>query len=321
MLREGYVAETCIYLALPACLRDLDIPHQPTRAQVRGALRVWAEVVHDVPFKARSDRTNALAKALTPFVRTFFDAITPLFGITSPTARSGKGKTDNVTTIPALGSTVGETALPRGRMADEQLEKKLTGIFKDGKAFICWSNVEGTVNNPVLAMVITDDIYTDRVLGSSNSQDFVNRVNWSLTGNNVRFGGDMAGRVVPIRIDPNMEYPEERKGFRHPRLEAYVLEHRRDIVTALLMLVQAWVTAGMHKGTEIMGGFEAFTETLGGIIAAVGVRGFLEQREDITRQADEARQTWVAFVSVWYETHKRAPVNHQSAMASAARER
>ena len=44
------------------------------------------------------------------------------------------------------------------------------------------------------------------------------------TGTNLQYVGDLARRVVPIALDPQMEKPEERTGFTYPDLLAHVAE-------------------------------------------------------------------------------------------------
>lgn len=305
VLTDGYDRATGIYLALPHVLRGLDIPVAPTRKQVKQALGTFEELVGDFPFVDTSDFANALAKTLNPFVRPYYDDLSPIWAVTAPTPRSGKGLLDNATAMPFLGRRVAEIVLPRGMGSDEELEKKLTSLFRQGQDFICWSNVEGVINHPVLAMAVTADPYQGRILGSSNAPQYRNRVNWSMTGNNPTFGGDVPGRIVPIRLDPDHEFPEQRTGFKYPgkKLLRHILDNRRRIVTDLLTLVQAWIAEGMPKGPQTLGSFEACTETLGGILSVIEVPGFLQDREKYTQTADLERSRWVAFVLVWAETY------------------
>lgn len=305
VLSPGYDRSTGIYLALPPQLLGLEVPAAPNKRHVRDALLAFESLVSDFPFVDTSDYANALAKTLCPFVRPYFDALVPVWAMTAPTPRSGKGLLDNATTLPFLGRSVAEIVLPRGRGSDEELEKKLTSLFRQGQDFICWSNVEGPINHPVLAMAITADPYQGRILGSSNAPQYRNRVNWSLTGNNPAFGGDLPGRIVPIRLDPDHEFPEQRTGFKYPgkKLLRHILDNRRQIVTDLLTLVQAWIAEGMPKGSQSLGSFEACTETLGGILQVLEVPGFLQEREKYTSTADLDRDRWVAFVLVWAEMY------------------
>ena len=65
---------------------------------------------------------------------------------------------------------------------------------------------------------------------------------YSATGNNVTPLADMARRTLAIRLTPNCENPEARTFSRD--LEAYVIEHREEIIKAILTLVKGYFDAG-----------------------------------------------------------------------------
>ena len=71
---------------------------------------------------------------------------------------------------------------------------------------------------------------------------------WIATGNNPEFSNEIARRLVRIRLDPNVERPAQRSGFRHPDLMAWVRANRARLVAACLTLCQAWIAAGRPQG-------------------------------------------------------------------------
>ena len=67
---EGYDAASGLLLVLTPGLESVTVPDQPTPTQVAEAVRLLAEEwLGDFPFANDADRANALALALTPFVR------------------------------------------------------------------------------------------------------------------------------------------------------------------------------------------------------------------------------------------------------------
>ncbi len=70
---------------------------------------------------------------------------------------------------------------------------------------------------------------------------------WVATANNIRVSQDIARRCVRIRLVPQQEQPWARgkDEFKHPTLRAWSLEHRAELIEASLILIQAWVAAGL----------------------------------------------------------------------------
>jgi hypothetical protein len=81
---------------------------------------------------------------------------------------------------------------------------------------------------------------------------------------------------VRIRLDARTDRPWLRTGFRHPDLREWALAQRSQLVQAALLLVQNWLGKGRPSGKVRLLGFERWSEAMGGILAAVGVQGFLD---------------------------------------------
>ena len=92
------------------------------------------------------------------------------------------------------------------------------------------------------------------------------------TGNDVKTSEEIGRRVIPIRLDPRMENPFERTGFRH-ELPSWALEHRDELVWAALTLIQAWVAKGRPKGSLSLGMYESWAGVMSGILESVGLPG------------------------------------------------
>jgi hypothetical protein len=103
--------------------------------------------------------------------------------------------------------------------------------------------------------------YKDRVLGKNlEAMEVPMRTVFFCTGNNVVFRADTAPRCVPIALDPRMEFPEQRTGFAHADLLAWVKEQRPALVTAALTLMHAFLLTDEADRPVIsaLGGFEGW---------------------------------------------------------------
>jgi hypothetical protein len=165
---------------------------------------------------------------------------------------------------------------------------------------------EGTViDSPVLARLITDRTWADRLLGGNKIGGGANDRLWSATGNNLLLGGDMATRTVLVRLNPNVPHPEERTGFAIPNLDQWILSpaNQRRLLWHLLVLVIDWTRNGAPPQTGIaMRQFTPWAEAVGGFLAHHGVGGFLGNVQNV-RDIDDENATWTAFLGRWRKIH------------------
>jgi hypothetical protein len=137
---------------------------------------------------------------------------------------------------------------------------------------------------------LTATTWQDRILGSSTSTgELPIKTVWAATGNNLLFGSDIARRVIPIRLESELENPEERTGFAHPDLLRYVSANRAELATAALTIVRAFYGAGcpVQAGGNF-GSFEGWTSTIRAILVWLGIGDPLETRETAKGSDDSA---------------------------------
>ena len=99
-----------------------------------------------------------------------------------------------------------------------ELRKAIASVLADPVGAIIFDNLaEGTViDSPVLARLITDRTWADRLLGGNPTAAFANDRVWTATGNNLRLGGDIRTRSswsVSARTRPQ---PRNGPGWRSP---------------------------------------------------------------------------------------------------------
>jgi hypothetical protein len=109
---------------------------------------------------------------------------------------------------------------------------------------------------------------------------------------------EISRRCVRIRLDAHLDRPEKRTVFKHQPLAQFVASHREELVAAVLTVISAWLAAGRPKGSKVLGSFESWSETMGGILEVVGLGGFLES-DPFADLGDVERDAWQHFVLLW----------------------
>lgn len=305
-VEPGYQPNSRLYYR-PSGLPVPPVPERPSAADLELARSlILDELLVDFPFADQASKPNAVGALLTPIVRELVDGPTPMHAIDAPTPGSGKGLLTEVIAYLTSGHPAGVTSLPRD---DDELRKRITAFLRDSADVVVFDNVNRELDSPTLAAAITSTVWSDRVLGASTTGRFPNRALWIATGNNLRVSGELVRRMVQIRIDPRVDRPWERSGFRHDPLMEWVRTHRHELVWALLVLVRHWIVVGRPGWSgRPMGSFEGWCQTVGGVLEAAGIGGFLGNRDQLYRQSDAESDEWRDFTSVWWERFGNRPV-------------
>jgi hypothetical protein len=291
----GYDAQSRLYYQPNEDLNVPPIPREPTREQIQEAKRTLWHPLQDFPFVNQPSKANALGLMLTPIIRPQLAGQNVPLGIVDAT-RQGTGKTlyVNVAAITATGRTAATMNAPDG---DEEWRKQITAQLLQGATMIVVDNVRGRLQSAPLEQALTTSLWQDRVLGKSQQVELPQRATWVATGNNVQPKGDMTRRVYPIRMDAKMERPWTGRDFKIDNLQEWTRQHRGELVAALLTLARGWVAAGRPEpDVELLGSFEEWTRTVGGILQHAGVEGFLGNLETLYEQVGEETAEWSGFL-------------------------
>jgi putative DNA primase/helicase len=312
---NGYHREGQAYLHLNG-LQVPSIPESPTNDHIAAARAALEEIALDFPFARPSDRAQFFASLLLPFARPLIDGSTPIALVEAPSNGAGKSLLSDCLALVATGHRGAATTLGRD---EESNEKRITSILLEGPALIVIDNVSDRVASPSLAAAITADRWKQRLLGSNEMASLPNRASWIMTGTNPNLSREVMRRCIRVRIDPQMEKPEERTGFKHPDLRAYVASARGSLVGACLTLVRAWLARGRPEPqAKPLGSFEAWTRVVGGIVALAGWGGLLEDREEMYQAGDAEGAAWHAFAESWYAGHGEQGVTPSTLLPLAA---
>jgi len=282
----------------------LDIPEKPTAEDAKKAIDyVLEEVFEEFPFVDEASKIAILAGMLTQLIRPMIPGLVPMLVVTKATPGTGASLLMDLVSLVAYGMPCATT-----KFADDDTEndKRITAMMVSGRILICWDNVDRQFKSASVNRLTTSEMYESRILGVSKSVTFENRTCTYVTGNNVQLAGDMPRRCYFSKMETKEAKPWERKEFKHPQIKQWVLEHRKELVEALLTAVRAWVVNGRPKGKcgRTIGSYETWVEILDGILSYAGASGFLTNLEDFYEEEDSDANDWGAFLEEIYTLYQ-----------------
>ena len=259
----------------------------------------------DFPFVDPASYANAVGALMTAICRHIIGGPVPMALFDATTQGTGKTLLAEVINIVLTGRPA-ETISPPSD--PDEWRKQLTSTLMQAPPIIIIDNVTTTVDWPYVAKVVTGEMHQDRILGKSQNVSVPVRCSWIVTGNNLQLAGDMPRRCFWVRMDAGCAEPFRRTGFKHEPLKDWVLEHRRELLMALLTLARAWFAAGRPRShVAPIGSFERWTEIISGILEYAGIDSFLGNSEALFDEADVERVEWEAFLEMLEETFYGSP--------------
>ena len=289
---------------------SLDIPEvstNPSREQIACARSLLVdELLVDFPFVKDSDRAHAIAAILLPFLRRMIAGLAPIHLIEAPTQGSGKGLLASLICIVSTGLAAEGRTVPEN---EDEVRKMITAELVTGRPIILLDNLseKRVLESSALASVVTVPYWTDRLLGESEMLHLRNNALWLMTGNNPRLSAELGRRCIRLRIDPRIDMPWLRGGFRHPLITEWAQENRSALVHAALTLIQAWIAAGKPLHETRLGSFEKWSEVMGGVLDIAGIPGFLGNLNELYAASDGDGQLWREFTGAWWDEFRAAP--------------
>ncbi|MEU5946287.1 hypothetical protein ABZ793_12085 [Micromonospora sp. NPDC047465] len=301
--KPGYDPATGLYYAATVAVPH--IPEQPGAELVDQARQfLLGDFLGDFPWVDPADRANYIGLLIAQILRPYLRTITP-FGLISAASPSS-GKT---ILSEGIGLLFGQRVRTWVRSENEQ-RKAITAVLDENAPTVVFDNIrEGEIiDSPVLAMLITTPVWTDRLLGTNKTFTAANDRLWLATGNNVRLGGDMATRTVLVRLDPKTPHPELRTGFAIPDLDRWVKtpSNRTTLLRHLLILVMDWIANGAARTGHTMRQFSTWAAATGGFLAHHGIDGFLTNA-DAVHELDEQKSEWIGFLARWHNLYGSTP--------------
>lgn len=263
----GYDAPTG-YVLMPSA-EFLDVPEAPSQADANAALAELCEVWCDFPWASDAARYVPIAALLTLLARPAIAGSCPAFVFDASTPGSGKTLCADAVAAIALGREAARMTWPPDEV---ELEKVLGAYALRGAALISFDNITSTFGGGPLDRVLTaTDKVELRVLGKSEVPSLRWRSVIMASGNNIALGPDTTRRVLVARMEPNVERPEDRTSFKHPRLIEWVSQERPRLVRAALTILRAYVGSGRPEmSVAPWGSFEAWRALIASAIVFAG---------------------------------------------------
>jgi len=293
----GYSSEGKLFL-----VPGIEVPTislSPSRQDLNKAVALLSEeVLCDFPFVTAAGMANTITALLVQPVRSMIEGPTPFHLIDAPAKGTGKSLLAGV----IRGVVAPRAGVITGSRDKSEWQKTITALVISGTSVIVIDNLHGHLDSDALAAVLTETIWSDRLLGVSKTVVVPNTALWMGTANGLTLSDELQRRTVPIRLDAQVEEPHRRpsRDFKHPDLLTWVKEHRPELVWASLTIVQAWIDAGQPKRSASMASFVSWSEVMGGILDVAGIEGFLsDQGEWADSGADPITTGWQAFVAEW----------------------
>jgi hypothetical protein len=293
----GYDAETGLFLE-PDNIQ-IDVPNKPTREQAIAACAKLLEVVADFPFATRAHRSAWLAYLLTPLARHVFKGPSPLFLIDANIRGSGKSLLADAASIIVTGREIARMSCPED---DDESRKRITAIALSGDQMVLIDNINGELGSASLDAALTGTVWKDRILGRSEIVEMPLVTTWSATGNNVVLMADTSRRVCHIRLDSQLENPEEREGFTHPKLLEWVRKERPRLLSAALTILSAFIHADRpNQSLKAWGSFEDWSDLVRQALVWAGMPDPGDTREALAKSSDREASALRALVLGWNE--------------------
>lgn len=245
--KPGYCAATQTFYEPLDGLEVPSVPDNPTKEQIgEAAWFIYHEPINDFPFVGVPEKATAIAAMLLPFVRDAIAGPTPLHLFEKPVQGTGATLLVHVITHPALG---GQLAAMTEAKDDEEWRKKVFAKLRGAPAAVLIDNLKRRLDSPALSSVLTAyPQWEDRLLGVSEIHRVGVNCLWLATGNNPALSGEMTRRTIRCRLDPKIDRPWLRTGFRHEDILSWARENRAQLVWSCLLLIRAWFAAGRPEG-------------------------------------------------------------------------
>lgn len=266
---------------------------------------IFKNVLQDFPFcdgelgdGGKTSIAHAFAMLLQPFMREMIEGQTPFYLYQKPVWGTGASLLIDMLVYIALGGPVPTDSL-KGN--DEEMRKAITSAQVAGRSVFLIDNIRRYVDHESLCNLGTAAVWSDRVLQRTEMVSIRNVMMTILGGNNVRMSKEMGRRCVGIGLKTEGD-PTDRVGF-FRELETWVPEHRAELVAAVLTIISYWISIGQPKFSgKVRPSFGGWSRSIGGVLQAVEIEGFLENMTLTDEAAETEDDAWPGFLADLFDS-------------------
>jgi hypothetical protein len=298
----GYNQITKLYLAQQQNFKGITVPEHPTKEEILVAKKLLFDLFSEFHFESDADRENHIACLITAAIRPTIKGLVPLMVYDKPVIGAGASLLGELISGITTGRPASMVQAP-DKNTEGEWNKLIIGLLREGRSINIFDNVEGDIYSAALAALLTASLYRGRVLGKNATEEYPNNALWICNGNNIQITHDLPRRCVWIRLATETARPYERTDWKIQNIREYVIEHQSEYLSAILTIVRGWCLAGKptpDKKLQVMGSFEMWRDTLGGIMKFIGCIHFLENTSSNLDIAEEAHEEVEEFLQEIY---------------------
>jgi hypothetical protein len=285
----------------------LDIPNEPSDADIEDAKTTIEDIFADFPFKKGAHNvTHAYTMLITAVLRPSIKGNVPFHAINK--AQPGVGAS-LITDVVSLVATGKNTPVCHYKNNDEEIEKLILASLRERPQLIIFDNITGLVDSATLSSLATASTFKGRELGKSKTLSLINTASVILNGIAISYSYEVTRRVVEIYLETeHAEYWRLNKTFRHPDLRSYVLSERKKIIAAIYTLYRAWVQRGCCNMPPTLADFDEWVRIMNGICSVAGWEGLLTRPTDEDGAYDDpGTSQWREFINALYKNYGDKP--------------
>jgi hypothetical protein len=259
LLPVGYdnASET---LTLPGVQYRDNMPHAE-------AVEIVNDLLGEVSFTDARGKAVSMAAMASLYVNQLFPerSLRPCFVFVANAEGAGKTLLVLCLVTPTLG------AAPTGCKADEDAEvrKLLLTAVREARPVLFIDNVKGRLSSEPLEAFLSAPVWSDRILGVSESFTADNLTTVFVTGNGMTVSPDMRRRSLFVELHLDVERAEDRQ-FKRPLDLPTLLSMRPKILAALWSMVRHWDTQGRPLPSRSHSAFPSWAKIVGGIVETAG---------------------------------------------------
>lgn len=309
----GYDARTRCYATKSV---GIDLPPCITPAHVKAALEAFDDVLCDFPFERPEHKSAWLAALLSVLARPAIRGPIPML-IVDANDR-GSGKTLLCDTIGAIltGHKLPRRGVPE---SEEEWGKVLLGIGIGCYPVVLLDNVTGMLRSAKLDMVLTGEVYQDRVLGVNVEMRVPIKTQFIASSNNAAVSTDLIRRSLHCRLVCDQERPEQRTGFRYllPEAAAEPKMRKRLLEAAFTILVGYEQTGREKTKARPLGSYEAWSSRVQAALVWAGLPDPVATQDELREQADTEHELLAPLLRAWFEMYGSSPCTVATALDDA----
>ena len=295
---QGYDESTGYFCSFDPSLAS-GINTNATKEDALEALEYISNVVFDdFPFGSDLDRSCAIAFLLTAFVRRFLDKA-PGFMVTATTQASGKSTLVDVIFQAAFGRPAAASSWSDSQ---EEMRKHILALLMEGHSGVCFDNLPFgcRVDGDELAKLLTQEVYSARVLGGNTSAHMPTNILVALTGNQLTATNDMPSRLLPINLIPDVENPENTR-YKRRDIGEWHGNNRQAIIEAVCTILIASYKTSEQVDIE-PSRFPAWDLAVRKPMALLGLPDVLGAF-NTNRNEDPTREARGKFLHAWHNSY------------------